>query len=54
MPAVPLMMESLGKVKTQIAPQVGGDTQEVLLSLGYTQEQIDAMAAAGSIRVQSK
>ena len=54
MPAVPLMMESLGKVKTQIAPQVGGNTQEVLLSLGYTQEQIDAMAAAGSIRVQSK
>ena len=54
MPTIPLMMKSLGQVKTQITPRIGGDTEEVLLSLGYTQEQIDAMAAAGSIRVCKK
>jgi hypothetical protein len=54
MPTMPLMMDSLGPVKTQIAPLVGADTAEVLLNLGYTQEQIDAMDAAGSIRVLKK
>ena len=54
MPTMPLMMESVGTVKTQIAPAVGGNTQEVLLDLGYTQEQIDAMAQSGAIKVQNK
>ena len=51
MPTMPLMMDSVGPVKTQIAPRVGGNTEEVLLDLGYTKEQIAAMAEAGSIRV---
>ena len=50
MPAIPLMMESLGKVKTQIAPRVGADTEEILLSLGYTKEQIDALAQSGAVK----
>ena len=36
MPTIPLMMDSVGKVKTQIASRVGGNTEEVLLNLGYT------------------
>ena len=54
MPTSPLMMESVGKVKTKIAPRVGADTEEVLLGLGYTKEQIDALAQAGKIKVYSK
>ena len=54
MPTMPLMMESLGKVETKIAPLVGADTESVLLDLGYTKEQIDAMAAAGSVTVLKK
>ncbi len=50
MPTSPLMMNSVGKVKTQIAPSVGWDTEEVLLSLGYTKEEIDAMAQSGAIK----
>lgn len=51
MPTIPLMMESVGKVKTQIAPRVGGNTEEVLLSLGYTKEQIAALAESGAVKV---
>ena len=51
MPTIPLMMDSVGKVKTQIAPRVGGNTKEVLLGLGYTEEQIEAMAQSGAIKV---
>lgn len=50
MPTIPLMMNSVGKVKTQIAPRVGADTAEVLLSLGYTQQQINEMAQSGAIK----
>lgn len=52
MPTSPFIMDSLGKVETKIAPLVGADTAEVLLDLGYTQEQIDAMAASGAIVVR--
>ena len=52
MPTIPLMMESLGRVKTQIAPRVGSDTKEVLLSLGYTEEQVADMAASGAVGVR--
>ena len=51
MPTIPLMMESVGKVKTQIAPRVGGNTEEVLLSLGYSKEQITALAESGAVKV---
>ena len=50
MPTIPLMMDSVGKVKTQIAPRVGGDTEEILLSLGYTKEQIEALAQSGAVK----
>ena len=42
----------VGKVETKIAPPVGSDTEEVLKDLGYTQEQIDDMAASGAIVVR--
>lgn len=51
MPAVPIMMESLGKVPTQITPRIGGDTEEVLLQIGYTKEQITALADSGTVRL---
>lgn len=54
MPTVPLMMESVGRVKTQIAPRVGGDTEEVLLSMGYTKEEIAQMDAAGIVKCLKK
>ena len=54
MPTSPFMMESVGKIETKIAPRVGGDTEEVLLSLGYTQAEIDAMAQSGAVKVYKK
>ena len=54
MPTVPIMMESLGKVPTQIAPRIGGDTEEVLQQLGYAPEQIAALAESGAVRLLKK
>jgi hypothetical protein len=54
MPASPIMMDSVGKVTTKRAPSVGWDTEDVLLSLGYTAEQIQAMAQAGAVKLRNK
>ena len=51
-PSSPFIMDSLGKVETKIAPTVGWDTEDVMKELGYTQEQIDAMAQSGAIVVR--
>ena len=48
MPASPIEMESFTPPPTRPAPPVGTHTVEVLRSLGYTEEQIDAMIAAGA------
>ena len=48
MPASPIEMRSACIPPTRPAPAVGANTVEVLQSLGYTAEQIDAMLANGS------
>ena len=50
MPTSPIEMESLGVIKTKPAPVPGGNTDEVMASLGYTPEQIAAMKASGAIK----
>ena len=32
-------------------PKQGGDTVDVMTKLGYTQEQIDELAAAGIVKI---
>ena len=49
MPVSPIEMDSVGEVKTIPAPGVGADTAAVLRSLGYTQEQVDAMNESGAV-----
>ena len=48
MPTSPIEMESASPLPTKPAPLVGGDTKEVLLSIGYTDEEITAMINDGS------
>ena len=50
MPRSPIEMESVGKLTTATAPGVGADTREILLNLGYSPEQIDAMLTAGAVK----
>lgn len=52
MPASPIVMDSVGKITTTPAPQVGEHTARVLARLGYTEEQIAAMDAAGSVYIK--
>ncbi len=49
MPSSPIEMDSVGEIKTVPAPKVGADTEEVLLSMGYTEEQIAAMEETGAV-----
>lgn len=49
MPTSPIEMESVGKIVTKPASKVGGDTEEVLLGMGYTKEQIAAMEESGAV-----
>lgn len=53
MPNSPIRMASVGELRTVPAPTVGWDTAEVLASLGYTEEQIKAMADSGDIRTRA-
>jgi len=54
MPTTPLEMESVGKAPTQPAGKVGEHTVEILKSLGYPPEKIDAMIASGSVAIESQ
>ena len=49
MPTPPIEMESVGEIVTKPASKVGGDTEEVLLGIGYTKEQIAAMEESGAV-----
>ena len=49
MPSVPIEMKSVGEIKTHPVPPVGEDTEEVLLSMGYTAEEINALEESGAI-----
>ena len=48
-PATPLDMSGMERPKTQITRRVGQDTAKVLSELGYTQAEIEKMAAEGSV-----
>ena len=50
MPTSPIEMQSVGELKTVPAAGVGADTRRVLAELGYSQEQIEAMLAAGAAK----
>jgi len=50
MPTSPFIMNSVGEIKTKPAPRIGGDTREVLLNMGYSNEEIDKMKEAGVLR----
>ena len=54
MPTTPLEMESVGKAPTKPAGKVGEHTVEILKSLGYPQEKIDAMIEDGSVAIESQ
>ena len=49
MPTVPIEMASVGEIKTFPVPPVGTDTEEVLLSMGYTPEEISALEESGAV-----
>ena len=49
MPASPICMESIGRIETTPAPKIGTHTEEVLQQLGYSDEDIEAMEAKGTI-----
>lgn len=49
MPSPPIEMETVGEIVTKPASKVGADTEEVLLGMGYTKEQIAAMEENGAV-----
>jgi len=50
MPTSPIEMKSIGELKTVPAGDIGADTRKVLAQLGYSEEQIKAMLAAGAAK----
>ena len=50
MPSSPLEMASLGPVKTKCCPGIGADTDSVLKTLGYTDQDLERMKATGAIK----
>jgi len=50
MPRSPIEMESVGKLFTSTAPGVGADSREILLELGYSPEEINAMTDSGAVK----
>ena len=50
MPTSPIEMKSIGELKTVPAEGIGAHTRKVLAELGYTEEQIEAMLAAGAAK----
>lgn len=50
MPTSPIEMQSVGELKTVPAEGIGAHTGEILAALGYSQDQIEAMIAAGAAK----
>jgi len=50
MPTSPIEMASIGELRTVPADHIGAHTAEILKSLGYTDEQVEAMLAAGAAK----
>lgn len=49
MPAIPIIMDSVGEVKTQITAKTGTHTKAVLQDLGYSEEEIRALCESGAV-----
>jgi len=49
-PAIPLSMEDFTESTTATAPELGEHTEEILLELGYTQNEIDQMVLEGVVQ----
>jgi crotonobetainyl-CoA:carnitine CoA-transferase CaiB-like acyl-CoA transferase len=49
MPASPIEMDSIGEIKTIPAKKIGANSEEILLELGYSEEQIKNMNEKGSV-----
>ena len=49
MPRSPIEMDSVGELKTVPADMVGAHTEELLLKLGYTAEQVKKLSEDGSV-----
>lgn len=49
MPRSPLEMDSVGLLHTQVAHGVGEDTQQILLELGYSPEEVAQMCEDGAV-----
>ncbi len=54
MPTSPFIMDSYEREPIQLTHTVGWDTEDVLLSTGYTKEEIAALAEAGSIKLRDE
>ena len=54
LPCTPVQFGSFSETDFHLAPHLGADTREVLFSLGYTDEEISEMAAAGSVNTHGK
>ncbi len=50
MPTSPIEMKSVGELKTVPAAGIGAHTRKVLAEIGYSEEQIEAMLAAGAAK----
>ena len=50
MPSSPIEMDSVGTLKTTPAPKVGANTEEILRSLGYSQQDIVALKESGAVK----
>ena len=49
MPRTPIEMDSVGLQTTKIAHGVGEDTEQILLDLGYTREEVAQMCESGAV-----
>ena len=50
MPSSPIEMDSLGKLKTTPAPEIGADTAQILKELGYSSEEAEKLIASGAAK----
>ena len=50
MPSSPIEMESLGRLKTTPAAQIGAHTEEILKELGYTREETEKLLTSGAAK----
>lgn len=50
MPSSPIEMDSIGQLKTVPAPGIGGNTEQILKDLGYSEQDIQSMKTTGAVK----